>query len=214
MDRRKQIVSGYNAAGLTNQTSANYDDVARTRDTYTDLDTNGNKIRLQVVYDSHGRQVESRQYTDATNYISTMQSYDGMARVKSVSNPGNAGANTTSAYDGLGRVTSVTTPDLAAVTRTYSGNSTTTADSASPPGKRAIVTDALGRVTNVTEDPSPGLNYQTSYTYDALDNLTGVTQPGQTRTFIYDSLKRLKNATNPETGTAAVTYSYDAACNM
>ena len=33
-------------------------------------------------------------------------------------------------------------------------------------------------------------------------------QPGQTRTFLYDSLSRLTSATNPESGT--VTYTYDA----
>ena len=77
--------------------------------------------------------------------------------------------------------------------------------------KRTSVTDALGRLTTVYEDPL-GLNYQTSYAYDALDNLTTVTQQTQTRTFVYDSLKRLTSATNPESGT--ISYQYDAGDNL
>jgi RHS repeat-associated protein len=56
------------------------------------------------------------------------------------------------------------------------------------------------------------LNYSTSYSYDTLDNLTGVTQGSQTRTFAYDSLKRLTSATNPESGT--VSYAYDSNGNL
>ncbi|MGH9354691.1 MAG: RHS repeat-associated core domain-containing protein, partial [Terriglobia bacterium] len=52
----------------------------------------------------------------------------------------------------------------------------------------------------------------TAYSYDALDNLTGVTQGGQTRTFIYDSLSRLTSTTNPESGNT--TYTYDANGNV
>src|SRR5438094_7296445 len=60
------------------------------------------------------------------------------------------------------------------------------------------VTDAAGNTTN--------------YSYNALDDLTQVTQGSQTRTFVYDSLSRLTSATNPESGTT--TYSYDANGNL
>ena len=46
--------------------------------------------------------------------------------------------------------------------------------------------------------PPDHLNYVTGYTYDAADNLTSVSQDGQTRTFAYDSAKRLICASNPE----------------
>ena len=49
-------------------------------------------------------------------------------------------------------------------------------------------------------------NQGTSYTYSALDNLTGVAQGSQTRTFAYDSLSRLTSARNPESGTIAYTF--------
>jgi RHS repeat-associated protein len=68
--------------------------------------------------------------------------------------------------------------------------------------KRKNVTDALGRLIEVYEDPN-GLNYQTSYTYDVIDNLIKVTQGTQQRFFMYDSLKRLIRARNPEQSTLA-----------
>ena len=74
--------------------------------------------------------------------------------------------------------------------------------------QRKSLTDALGRLTNVYEDPS-GLNYQTSYTYDVLNDLTQVSQGSQTRTFVYGSNQLLASATNPETGTVSFTYNAD-----
>lgn len=59
--------------------------------------------------------------------------------------------------------------------------------------------------------------YWTKYTYDVLDNLTGVTQNAQSastqsRTYTYDALHRLKSEANPETGTVSYTYDSDATC--
>ena len=61
-------------------------------------------------------------------------------------------------------------------------------------------------------------NQATSYSYDALDNLTGVSQGSQRRTFVYDSLSRLTSASNPEnrpspTG-VSLTYTYDNNGNL
>jgi RHS repeat-associated protein len=77
---------------------------------------------------------------------------------------------------------------------------------------RKSQTDGLGRLTTVWEDPA-SLDYETVYTYDALDDLATVAQGGShNRSFVYDSLKRLTSATNPESGT--VTYTYDADSNV
>jgi YD repeat-containing protein len=111
----------------------------------------------------------------------------------------------------------VTTPDSAVVSTAYTGNAVTVTDQA---GKlRRSITDALGRLKRVDEPNSSNSlgdvstpNQPTSYSYDVLDNLTGVSQGVQTRTFAYDSLKRLTSATNPENGT--VTYGYDANSNL
>ena len=63
--------------------------------------------------------------------------------------------------------------------------------------KRQSVADALGRLTQVIEDPQ-GLAYQTTYSYDVLNNLSAVTQGTQHRYFMYDALSRLIRAKNPE----------------
>ncbi len=86
------------------------------------------------------------------------------------------------------------------VTTTYNGPVTTVTDQSG--ATRVNTADGLGRLAQVTEDPN-GLNYSTSYTYDAQGNLTHVFQGGQngqTRTFEYDTLGRLKLAINPESG--------------
>lgn len=60
--------------------------------------------------------------------------------------------------------------------------------------------------------------WTTFYTYNALNDLTGVTQNGsnsanaRVRSFQYDSLSRLVTATNPESG--AITYAYDPNGNL
>jgi YD repeat-containing protein len=77
--------------------------------------------------------------------------------------------------------------------------------------KRKSVTDGLGRLKEVYEDPN-GSNYLTSYNYDVLDDLITVTQGTQTRTFVYDSLKRLTSAANPESAT--ISYQYDNNGNL
>src|SRR5208337_5151232 len=102
-------------------------------------------------------------------------------------------------------------------TTTYSGNAVTATDPAAVSTKSVF--DGLGRTTQVFENPT-GLNYETDYTYDALNNLLTVNQKGgstnsanwRTRTFVYDFLSRLTSATNPESGT--VSYTYDANSNL
>ena len=127
---------------------------------------------------------------------------------------------TTENEDALGRVASVVEADgtHSQVVTTYSGNCTTVTDEVR--NARQSCVDGLGRMTSVLEDPgtSPHLNYQTLYQYDALNNLTTVTQNGsnsgsaRTRNFAYDSLFHLTSATNPESG--AVSYAYDADGNV
>src|SRR5258708_29767577 len=85
--------------------------------------------------------------------------------------------------------------------------------------------DAVGNITNVVEQDASQTNTSaqatTTYTYDALDHLIGVTMPRQTpggtvtqtRTFNYNSgstiTAYLQSATNPENGTVSFTYNAD-----
>ena len=180
--------------------------------------TLGNHTVTQYL-DGLGR-VEKSVDTQACSEVDA--SYDSLGRVYTVSNPyctTSSGA-TTYGYDALGRVNSVEAPDGGTTSTSFAGSSSTYCSTVSDPaGKvRKLCSDGLGRITSVTEDPS-GLNYQTTYTYDALNDLTGVSQGSQTRTYNYDMLARLTSVKTPEevslAGTqCSTTYGYDANGNV
>jgi len=178
--------------------------------TVNDLDAvDDASIRSWTVTDGFGRTSEA--WTrDPEGDVKVITLYDALGRAKQVSNPFRPATEnavyTTTSYDLAGRVTSLTTPDNAVVSTSYSANTVTVTDQADK--KRKSVTDGLGRLIEVYEDPNGpnnpnGLNYQTTYTYDVLDNLVKVTQGIQQRFFMYDSLKRLIRARNPEQSTHA-----------
>lgn len=189
--------------------------------TLTKKITSSQNYTTTNTFDGVGRVSQSALTSDAPSTTYTVLTYDGLGRKGTVYNPTRCSTPTTNCgestwgyatygYDGLSRVTQVTQPDGSILQSSYAGNSTTVTDEAGK--KRTTVTDAVGRLTQVFEDPSV-LNYETDYLYDALDDLTSVTQSSsRQRTFAYDSLKRLTSASNPESGT--VTYTYDADGNV
>ena len=218
-DRPTKLIAAANVTARRRETTFSYDDANRTVTTESDLNTfqDTSPLKGEAVYDGLGRTVEARQYESATEYIVTLTRYDGLGRVSETSNPhrplaqpAQAPVWTTSEYDSLGRVWRVTTPDGAQVVTTYGGAQTLVADQAG--NRRLSETDALGRLAKVWEIKAqdadttavtlPGggqaYGYLTSYEYDVLGNLRTVTQGAQTRTFAYDSLSRLRSATNPE----------------
>ena len=230
LDRPTQVRRAINT-GAENQSTFAYDDTLRIVTVSSDRDNaDDNLLVSNVEYDQLGRTIAKRQFEGGGNYIVTKTEYDALGRPYKNSNPfrplQETAAWTTQQFDALGRVISVTTPDTAVVSTSYNGNTVTVTDQA---GKaRKSVTDALGRLTDVYEDPA-GLNYQTSYLYDVLDNLVKVTQGTQQRFFMYDSLKRLIRTRNPEQGTLAslnttdpltnnsswsMSYAYDSAGNL
>ena len=231
LDRPTQVRRAIDT-GAENQSTFAYDDAQRIVTVSSDRDNAGDNLLVSnVEYDQLGRTIAKRQFEGGGNYIVIKTEYDALGRPYKSSNPfrplqGETVAWTTQQFDALGRVTSVTTPDTAVVSTSYSGNTITVTDQA---GKaRKSVTDALGRLTDIYEDPA-GLNYQTSYLYDVLDNLVRVTQGTQQRFFMYDSLKRLIRTRNPEqrtlpslnlldplTGNSSwsMSYEYDNASNL
>jgi RHS repeat-associated protein len=221
--------------GTTTYAYGRYDNAGRVSDyvgTTTALDSSRSIVSYQY-FDGLGRPDRSFLYENqeaAKPWLTTDTEYDAMGRVKRASQPyrstgsGQAtfsgGRWAETSYDALSRVVAVTTrPDGAHVDTAYAGNAVTVTDQAGR--RRRSVADALGRLVRVDEPDALGGNLDdaqgnpvqpTSYGYDALGNLLGVTQDVQTRTFVYDSLSRLRSAKNPESGT--VSYTYDDNGNL
>jgi RHS repeat-associated protein len=183
-------------------------------------------VITKTLFDGLGRISQSQLLSDpeGINYVD--RTYDTLGRLSTVSNSYRSTSDptygiTTTQYDALSRIIKVIPPDGTSstnnVSTSYSGNCTTVTDEAAK--SRKSCTDALGRLTQAFEDPS-GLNYETDYTYDVLNNLLTVNQKGgdpnsanwRTRTLTYDSLSRLASAANPESGT--ITYAYDNNGNL
>jgi YD repeat-containing protein len=119
----------------------------------------------------------------------------------------------------------VIAPDLAsATTYSYVANTVTVTD---PAGKwKTFTMDAFGNLTTVVEPDASQTNASnqatTTYTYDALNHLIGVSMPRQmpggnvvtqTSTFNYlvgnTITAYLQSATNPENGTVSYSYNSD-----
>jgi RHS repeat-associated protein len=192
-------------------------------------------LRSWTKTDGFGRTTESRT-ADPQGDVKVATTYDGLGRAKRVTNPHRSTSGPTygftdTTYDLAGRVKTVTTSDGAAVKTDYDGPRVLVTDQALK--QRISKADGLGRLTDVWEitpsdsateavmfpsHPEVAAGYRTKYSYDALDNLVEVKQQvgtagtTQTRSFIYDGLKRLTSATNPESGN--VLYSYDENSNL
>ena len=192
--------------------------------------SSGSSMSNETIFDAYGHTLHSLQTSDPSGTDIVDTTYDGLGRPYTVTNPyrGTSTALTTYTYDALGRMTNQQNPDSTSKSWLYSGNVTTFTNELSASWQST--SDALGRLTNVTEPNGAS----TGYSYDALNNLTNVTQnglsgetPRTSRTFTYDSLSRLLCASNPENATAAcpatatssytngtVGYTYDANGNL
>jgi RHS repeat-associated protein len=180
-----------------------------------------------IWFDGLGRTIKS-QSVDSNGDVFSETEYDNMGRAKRATNPYRTGETkfwTESFYDDLGRAIKIKTPDNAEVLTSYGlattggqiGTVVTVTDQAGR--QRRSITNALGQLKRVDEPndsnqlgtiDSP--NQATNYSYDTLNNLTTVSQGVQTRSFVYDSLSRLKQATNPESG--LIQYNYDNNGNL
>lgn len=222
LDRPKQTVTAIGTA-LEMQSNINYEDDERRIEVQSDLFTlNDNLFKSEIFYDGLGRTFESRKYESDGGYVATKTEYDAVGRVKRATNPyrplrSETAFWTESKYDSLGRMIEVKTPDNAKFLTDYLGNAVTVTDQAGK--QRRSVTNALGHLIRVDEPNDVGQlgaisspNQKTEYEYDVLNNLKIVTQGVQTRTFLYDSISRLKEAANPESGT--IKYTYDANGNL
>jgi RHS repeat-associated protein len=232
MDRVTRITE---SNGSSRQTTIQYDDVNRKVTTVTPLDSR--TLTTIDAYDARGRLVSTTTPNAACSQSTVTRYYQtaGGFNYELVSNPYCTTSDPTMGWtrtkrDPNGRVVEVATyngatqPAPWGTNSTASGISTTDysggyqVDFTDPAGKvRRTRMDGLGRIVEVIEDPNV-LGLSTTYTYDIRDALISVSQTRkatgdatgntQTRTFVYDSLGRLKSATNVESGTTPYEY-YD-----
>jgi RHS repeat-associated protein len=206
LDRLTNV--GYPDGG---KTAYSYDDAPPTPNVTTTKAMSASQSFTTVSTMDGVGHVTQTETTSITPGIFVNSVYDGLGRLYTVSNPhestsSSTDGTTTYTYDALGRTTEVVEQDGSTVQSAYVGNTTTVTDEAGH--KRENATDGLARLTTSWEpDSSNNLTIETSYTYDALDNLVGVVQAGsRPRSFVHDSLSRLTSSTNPESSTTTFTY--------
>lgn len=199
-----------------------------------------------AVMDEMGHVIQTQLASDPFGIDYVYTNYDGEGRVHEESNPtrctssspnimpSSCGESTwgyaTINYDPLGRKISQTDSDFVNTQSwNYSNYTVTYTDENHNQWQRT--SDGFGRLIQVSEpngtSRSPSMN--TTYGYDALNNLLSVTQNGasgspRNRSFNYDSLSRLICASNPENSTTACPatgyvagttgYTYDANGNV
>lgn len=201
----------------------------KVRGTYEGTDTDDAITRFEYEPTGLVRQVTQ---PDGTY---TRYGYDAAQRLTSITD--NVGNRIVYTLDAAGNRIKENTQDsdgalLRTLSRVYNqlGQLQTEADAYANPtdfaydgsGRLDTTTDAYGRVTDNDYDPLgrlsrtlqdvAGVQAATSFAYDALDNLTKVTDPkGLDTTYTYDGLGNLTALVSPDTGTS--TYTYDAAGN-
>jgi RHS repeat-associated protein len=239
-DRPTRVTAAYGLA-VASRTEMTYPTATANETTVSKQLDSTRWLAYKTTYDSFGRPLTAGEAEDGNHAsvagftIFSRHVYDGLGRVKFDTNPYRANSATTdgwtrTAYDLAGRVINLATfaggPDstppeypattgtgvtwTGSVTTAYASEATTVTDQAGK--QRKSVVDGLGRLVKVFEDPGSS-NLETGYGYDARANLKTVTQGAQPqRTFSYDLLSRLTQATNPESGT--INYTYDANSNL
>lgn len=208
MNRLKQVITANNREDFKNQRTTVYDDDERKTTVTADLfEFDDDLTKSETVYNSLGQLAEIRTF-EAGGFILVEHQYDAMGRPSKVSNPYRPYLQETpvwtiTEYDTLGRVKKVKATDNTEVTTEYDGNATTVTDAA---GKvRRSIRNSLGQLTRIDE-PNNQNNLgtvdnptqPTSYTYNANGQLITVTQGGQSRYFLFDSIGRLIRVRQPE----------------
>jgi len=207
------------------------------------FDSSSSTVDMLSTLDELGRPhlSQRKQSPSSSTYDSVETDYDSLGRPSSSKLPyaataGQACSGTcpavVSSYDALNRPSSVSDAGGGTLSYAYSQNDVLLTAGPAPTGentkRKQLEYDGLGRLTSVCEITSatgsgrcgqnnPQTGYWTTYTYDANNNLTGVTQNAQssgpqTRTYAYDDLGRLTSETNPENATTAYTYDTDSTC--
>jgi len=210
-----------NNANQSPTTTYNYYDWTPTNPTPSSIakseleNTSGTSIKSNTIMDGMGHVTHTQITSDPAGTDTVQTVYDGLGQVYTVTNPQRSSSpastdgTTTYGYDALGRKTSQIDSDGISTQKWhYAGNTVLFTDEDGNQWQRT--SDALGRLMTVLEPngATKTPTMETDYFYDTLDNVRSVNQCGSTcpstiavaRSFTYDSLSRLVQALNPETG--------------
>jgi RHS repeat-associated protein len=229
---------------LNNTSSITYLSVTAAEGTFT-FNGNSSTVDGRSKVDGFGRPIitQRKQGPSASTYDSVETDYDVAGRISKTpptyaANAGSLCSGTcpgmTYAYDAMSRVITITDAGGGTVAFSYTKNDVLRTVSPAPSGettkRKQSEYDGLGRLSSVCEVTSASgsgscaqsnqlTGFLTKYTYDLLNNLTGVTQNAQaaqgsqqTRSYVFDRLGRMTSETNPETGTTTYVYDTDATC--
>jgi RHS repeat-associated protein len=199
------------------------------------LKQSGQYVYANEYYDQLGRHTEHQLCEDGTSScsspISIQYTLDAGNRVIARTNPCRPTADSTCGvtqyqYDALDRQTLTIPPDGSSsadnIKTQYCNNSTLVTDEA---GKwHRTIHDALNRTVETDQPNSATATVSacpngsdpiiaSTYTYDALNNLVGISQNGsRLRSWVFDSLSEMTSSVSPETG--ATTYTHDNGGNL
>jgi RHS repeat-associated protein len=135
--------------------------------------------------------------------------YDAAGRRATMGLPG--GRTATYTYDPAGRLASVVDPWNRTVAFGYNVDGRRTSISRPNGVTTAYGYDAAGQLRTLTHANGASTLQGYTYTYDAAGNRDSVTTSAGTETYTFDALNRLTGATYP--GGPTVSYTYDAAGN-
>lgn len=187
-----------------------------------------NKLGLwsKQFFDGFGRAIKEERSGPEGKTIVTETGYEERGLVSQISLPYFAGLQSplyrTYEYDVLGRVTQITNPDLTKTMTCYNDLVTVHIDENFH--RKRETRDPLGRLVTVEEykgvystcstaqvDQGQEPYATTTYNYDALGNLTGITDTRNNVTTIqYDSLGRKTSMSDPDMGNWGYTYYPDS----
>ncbi len=181
-----------------------------TLNTYTFFDGLGRKIQTRADAQDTSKQivVDTLYNPLGKVYLETVPHLDNLDSSYAATVSGVR--NTRFSYDPVGRVTTTINPKGTSKTTAYDHWKTTYTDENSHVKSEHY--NAFGKIKQVDEI-NGGNTYTTTYSYDSLDNLTGITDAhNHSWTFVYDTLGRKTSETDPDRGTWD--YGYDAAGNQ
>ena len=209
----------------------NFDGIAPEIITVKQRTTSNNTLDTIYFYDGFGNLVQIKSPADYGQQVVKNLFYDGLFRVSSEQNPFfyNYSSNLTIisndtlpanktfySYDAVGRIIKVINPDGTIKNTTY--NKWEINDYDENRNYHTYQLDSYGRIISVAEHNTDfylgdNLTYNTTYSYDGADELTGIQDTyGNTINFTIDSLGRKTKLNHPDLG--IWNYEYDFANNL